>query len=705
MRISILLPYKENFTFNKSGAVSLFIRDLIKNTEHKDTTFIFGNTDQKKFLDKRYINLKIKKKIFRSTSSIYIDKFLSYENKNNSDIIEIHNRPSYVKKIKKQTKSKIILFFHNDPLSMSGSKTIEDRNFLLNNIDHFVFNSKWSLSRFKINLKNFDAYTNKFSVIYQCVDKKKIDFKKKKKVISFVGKLNRAKGYDVFGSTIIKILNKYSDWKSIVIGDEPREKINFYHKNLTNFGYKDQKFILNKLEETSISVICSRWDEPFGRASMEACSRGSVPIITNKGGLPETTNHALILEKLSEKELFNKIEKLIKNKKLLKKLQIQNYKNFKYTPKIIIKEIEKIRTNLFFNYKINFNKEKNGLKILHITNFNERHNGRLHLNTGRRINNGFIRNNHNVFSLSDRDVIHNSKNLSDLQGIKSLNNKILEIAPIFNPDLIMLGHADNVKNETLEVLKEKNKNLKIGQWFLDPISKKGPDYKKNKFRLTSKDNYVDNTFITTSPDAIDFKLRNAQYIPNPSDYAFEVLENYKNNQPYDLFFAMSHGVHRGVLKKGKKDNREVFLKKLLYISGDKINFDFYGFGNKQPVWGQEFLSKITNSKMGLNLSRGEPLKYYSSDRISQLFGNGLLTFIDEKTKLNDFFNSNEAVFYKNINDLSEKILKYKKDDAKRRLIARNGKIKYMKYFNSNLVSQFMIDQIFDFKTKNIYIWK
>ena len=35
--------------------------------------------------------------------------------------------------------------------------------------------------------------------------------------------------------------------------------------------------------------------------------------------------------------------------------------------------------------------------------------------------------------------------------------------------------------------------------------------------------------------------------------------------------------------------------------------------------------------MGLNLSRGEPIKYYSSDRITQIVGNGLVTLIDEKT--------------------------------------------------------------------------
>ena len=50
--------------------------------------------------------------------------------------------------------------------------------------------------------------------------------------------------------------------------------------------------------------------------------------------------------------------------------------------------------------------------------------------------------------------------------------------------------------------------------------------------------------------------------------------------------------------------------------------------------------------MGLNLSRGKPVKYYSSDRIAQIMGNGLLCFIDEKTCYSDFFNKNEIVTYK-----------------------------------------------------------
>ena len=282
MKISILLPYKENFSVKKSGAVSLFIKDLIKNKNNKNIIKVYGDTKEINFLNKNYVNLNIQRKLFRSTSSTYIDKFLLKQKQFNSDVIEIHNRPSYVSKVKNNTKSKLILFFHNDPLSMNGSRTVDERYYLLKTIDHFVFNSKWSLSRFKINLKNFDLYSNKFSVVYQCVSKKKVDFKKKKKIISFIGKLNSAKGYDIFGQSIINILNKYPDWKSIVIGDEPREKIIFNHRNLTNYGYRDQKFILKKLEETSISVICSRWEEPFGRASVEACSRGQFLLLLIK---------------------------------------------------------------------------------------------------------------------------------------------------------------------------------------------------------------------------------------------------------------------------------------------------------------------------------------------------------------------------------------------------------------------------------------
>ena len=108
--------------------------------------------------------------------------------------------------------------------------------------------------------------------------------------------------------------------------------------------------------------------------------------------------------------------------------------------------------------------------------------------------------------------------------------------------------------------------------------------------------------------------------------------------------------------------------------------------------------------MGLNLSRGTPIKYYSSDRITQIIGNGLVTLIDEKTHYNDFFDSTEMVFYKNISDLSEKIERISEDEKLRKLIGQKGKAKYMKYFNSTLVADFIINKTFDLNRANKYLW-
>ena len=480
------------------------------------------------------------------------------------------------------------------------------------------------------------------------------------------------------------------------------KKFFFTHKNLNHLGFKSNSYVLKKLKEVSISIVPSKWDEPFGRSSLEAASRGSALIISDTGGLKETTNNAIVIKNITVNNLYKKIKFLIDNKQFRKNLQKSAYKNFIYTNKYSSNLLDDLRTSIIFkNININFNEDKK-LKIIHITNFNERFDGRLHYNTGKRINNGFIKLGHNVLTVSDRDIINNYKSFVDPGGIKKLNNKVIESCKNFNPDIIVMGHADNVQTRTLDYLKNKNKNLKICQWFLDPISKYGPDYINNKKRLLKSEKFCDASFITTDPKSINFNLHNAFYIPNPADDSFEILKNYETNPHNDLFFAMSHGVHRGILKTGKFDEREKLLRKLI-INNKEIKFDFYGFEKKQPIWGDDFINTLSKSKMGLNLSRGKPIKYYSSDRLAQLMGNGLLTFIDEKTCYSDFFTNKEIITYSNYNDLVEKILKYKRNDTERKMIAKNGKLKYLKYFNSTVIAEYIINKTYGFKKK--YYWE
>ena len=52
--------------------------------------------------------------------------------------------------------------------------------------------------------------------------------------------------------------------------------------------------------------------------------------------------------------------------------------------------------------------------------------------------------------------------------------------------------------------------------------------------------------------------------------------------------------------------------------------------------GKKFYNCSFKIEDGFKPKQRKPVKYYSSDRIAQLMGNGLLTFIHEKTCFSDF---------------------------------------------------------------------
>ena len=77
MNISILLPYKENYTDNYAGAVSLFINYTVKLSKFKKDIRIFGSTIYKSLLSKNYTNIELNQNsLFQSQSRFYVNKFI-----------------------------------------------------------------------------------------------------------------------------------------------------------------------------------------------------------------------------------------------------------------------------------------------------------------------------------------------------------------------------------------------------------------------------------------------------------------------------------------------------------------------------------------------------------------------------------------------------------------------------------------------------
>ena len=108
--------------------------------------------------------------------------------------------------------------------------------------------------------------------------------------------------------------------------------------------------------------------------------------------------------------------------------------------------------------------------------------------------------------------------------------------------------------------------------------------------------------------------------------------------------------------------------------------------------------------MSLNISRGKYQNLYSSDRISSLIGNGLLVFINSKTKMHKLLNKKEVVYYSNKKELVKKILFYFKHDRLRSKIAKKGYLKYHKHFSNKIVSNYICAETGLMKKFNP-IWK
>ena len=689
--IAILLPYKEKYNIKQAGAASIWVKDYLMLSKLNSRTVVYGNLDNKlKPLTKNFKNINLEKKIIRKNIS-YTKKLYKEYLINNFSIIEIHNRPeSLLYLIRKSVKSKLLFVFHNNPKEMRGSSTIKERLFIAQKTDQIYFVSKWVKDKFFEGLPYINR--NNCEILYPGI-KPLSTFPKKQKLVIFCGKLNSSKGYDIFGTAIIKILDKFNDWKAIAIGNEPREQYHFSHKNFKILDWIQHKEILKYYSKAAISVVPSKWLEPFGRTAMESAAHGCATITSKNGGLPETFDNELFLENISSKEIYRLIFKLINNKKLREKVQRKNFLNVKHKIKNKVKQLDDFK-NYLLSSEFNFNKGPK-LKILHISQFDDRNDYRLfNISISSKLSKGFIRNGHDVINFSYRNFL-NKNILKDRN--ETINQKVLDISNNYKPDLVILGHNNFLYQKNIELLKSKY-NSKICLWYEDALGKKGdgPQWRENLDLIEKNNQLIDSYFTTTHPDEIFTKINRNKlnHLPIPVDENIENLKLYENKINYkDLFFALSHGVNFGKLKKGKYDEREDFIQKLM-TKYPNINYNILGMADENPKWNYDYYNELNKCKIALNLSRGKPIKLTSSNRIASLIGNGIYTFIDIGTQYNKIFNENEVGSYSSVKDLGSKIELLLSNPDKIKKYAKNGREKYFKLYNNKIISEDIIKKTF-----------
>ena len=344
------------------------------------------------------------------------------------------------------------------------------------------------------------------------------------------------------------------------------------------------------------------------------------------------------------------------------------------------------------------------MKILHISNFVQKQNGRLQWNHCFKINNGFTRNGHNVCTYSDRDMSRMNL-INKLNNNKNLNKSLIETFKNFYPDLVVLGHADKIHNETLNEFRSINKDIKIIEWNVDNYYL---DNTEDKFKKRS--HLIDAFFITNADENLKSCLtqnNSISFFPNIFDKSIEHMRIFElADYTYDVFYALSYGVGTGKIRKSKSDyDREVYLE---FISNNypEIRNNFFGYNGIQPVWGRVFENELSKSPISLNLSRKPYIKYYSSDRISQYLGNGSCLFVDINSKLEDLFTKEEVIFYdsNDIQGFGKKLYEALNNIDDVRNIAKRGWDRGHKNYNEKIVTNYFLDTTYNKKPLKEYNW-
>lgn len=344
-RIAILLPYAENFSPLKAGALSLFTYEMTLRSRYKDSITVYGKNGIIPYEKLAYKGLKPHGRLFNGRNIGLAEALYRSVRDNPPDMIEIHNRPVMFLHLKeKMPQTKMALHFHNDPQSMRGAKTTSDRRSLLQKADIIYCVSDFIRNRFLEGVICSDKEKDKIKIVYNGIRRLSVTRPEKEEIILYAGRLVEEKGVEELLQAVVQVFPKFPNWKFVVVGAKRHGE---YHKSASPFerrlyrlfdmlgnqgeflGHRPYDQVLRLYQKASIVVVPSKWDEPLGRTAIEALAEGCALVSSDRGGLKEINNGCgSILKDVTLEEIAGHLTQLMSDKMKLDKVQEQCWKAY-----------------------------------------------------------------------------------------------------------------------------------------------------------------------------------------------------------------------------------------------------------------------------------------------------------------------------------------------------------------------------------------
>jgi spore maturation protein CgeB len=336
------------------------------------------------------------------------------------------------------------------------------------------------------------------------------------------------------------------------------------------------------------------------------------------------------------------------------------------------------------------------MRIIHVANFNIGKYGADLYATDRKISAGLIRCGHFVYDFSYRDVSRNESLFRTTRlGSGKVNRKLIKACDIQCPDLLLLGHSELIEAATLAEIRRRHPAIRIGLWYVDALF-----HRDKTGHVFDRLPFIDVVFATTGGEYLreyGSAATKAAFIPNMVDRAVESHRAFQNSTYEHDFIFCGRDAH--------DPERRGFMADLNREAGRHMRCSFRGCLGNPPVTGCGYLDFLGRSKMALNISRRNDITLYSSDRLAQLVGNGLLTFCPRVPGMELLFGADGLVYFDGFDDLLEKIVYYHSHETECRATAERGWQRIHRCCSSERVCSYMLELLFDRPFTADYEWQ
>ena len=296
-RIGAVLPPRETFSLRKSGAVVLCVRDFQSYSRFADRIDILG-AGVCDYPDVRYRRLTGWRRWWRRDRDAYASAIV--ETGADYGMLEIHNRPYLIAAIRRGLPgAKLTLHLHNDPQTMDGSRSSNDRQRLLERCDAIYCVSDFIRGQFLEGVE--DAAGKTLTILNGAPLPASVPAKEK--LIAFTGRVLPIKG-------VVELARAFEaadlpDWRLAIAGDDPEGLLaGIGGGRVDRLGQVPHEEAIALLARAEIAAVPSMWDDPCPRAAIEALAQGCALVASRRGGLPEIAGEAALFVDPSDTAAF-----------------------------------------------------------------------------------------------------------------------------------------------------------------------------------------------------------------------------------------------------------------------------------------------------------------------------------------------------------------------------------------------------------------